>query len=57
MGAPGCPTPEKKAYLTVSGAKRHMWSLWKKGKRPDRIAVRPYQCSCGMWHVGHGGPR
>ena len=54
MGAPGCPTPNKRGYKNRPGAKRHMWSLLtKKGGAHSWATLHVYKCPCGMYHVGH----
>lgn len=54
MGAPGCPTPNKRGYRTREGARRHMWSLLsRKGTARDWRHLHTYRCPCGKWHVGH----
>lgn len=59
MGAPGCPTPNKRGYKSAQAAKGHMWGLLKggKGKRHDFRTLHVYKCPCGLFHVGHGKRR
>lgn len=59
MGAPGCPTPDKRGYKSPSIAQRHMWQLLTKGtaKRRDWQRLNVYRCRCGLFHVGHSHTR
>lgn len=50
-----CRSPRKSAHSTLEesqkSAERLNAELLKRG---DMEGVRPYECSCGQWHVGHG---
>jgi hypothetical protein len=56
MGAPGCPTPNKRGYKNPATARRHMWGLLtsRKSQRRDWQRLHVYKCPCGLFHVGHG---
>ena len=43
-----CPHPEKVRYTTRAEAKKR-----KNKHRQTGDHVRPYQCACGWWHLGH----
>lgn len=49
MGAPGCPTPQKKAYMTKREAIRVAIRLSRKFIKPSRV----YRCvpGCGRYHL------
>lgn len=53
MGAPGCPTPNKRGYDRRQQARKHMWSLMQKSPDPTRLGLHVYLCRCGKHHVGH----
>lgn len=45
-----CPTPQKRGYGAKKWAKLAIKST--RGLR-NRDDVKPYLCSCGLWHNGH----
>lgn len=45
-----CPTPQKRAHLNRAAAAAHANSY--RARWGDK-KMRPYQCVCGYWHIGH----
>lgn len=50
-----CPTPEKQAHPDEALALRHRDSL--EAKNGIDLALKPYLCDCGKWHLGHKSRR
>ena len=48
-----CPHPEKVAHRSFRAALKARDSL--EAERGIDIALRPYRCVCGAWHLGHKG--
>jgi hypothetical protein len=48
-----CPHPEKVAHKSCGAALKARESL----DEPADLALRPYRCVCGAWHLGHRGNR
>lgn len=46
-----CPHPEKTAHRSIKAALKARDSL--EAERGLDIALRPYKCPCGSWHLGH----
>lgn len=48
-----CPHPEKTAHRSFRAAIKARDSL--EAVHGIDIALRPYRCVCGAWHLGHRG--
>lgn len=48
-----CPHPEKTPHRSFNAAMKARDSL--EAERGIDIALRPYRCACGAWHLGHRG--
>jgi hypothetical protein len=46
-----CPRPDKDAHRSFRAAIKARDSL--EAERGIDIALRPYRCVCGAWHLGH----
>ncbi|MBS45311.1 MAG: hypothetical protein CMH83_19505 [Nocardioides sp.] len=50
-----CPTPDKQRHRTFEAALKARDSL--EQSRGIDLALRPYRCKCGAWHIGHRDKR
>jgi hypothetical protein len=50
-----CPHPEKIAHRSLTTALKAREAL-EREKGID-LALRPYRCECGAWHLGHRAKR
>lgn len=46
-----CPTDHKRAYVSEKAAQDSYKTIRELG--PSREGMKPYECICGMWHLGH----
>jgi hypothetical protein len=47
---PGCPNPDKQRYTSREAAERDLLKL--AAKFGDQETLHPYECACGLWHLG-----
>lgn len=47
LGGGACPTPDKRAYPSHTEAREAT------ARQPLVQGVRPYECVCGNYHIGH----
>lgn len=46
-----CPHPEKQRHRSRAAANKAMARL--EANEGIDLALRPYRCVCGTWHLGH----